>query len=214
MRVLKKIITRVLIFVILIFIISSAIGFVVYSIYPLYYKDYIGEYSIEHSLDPYLVAAIINTESSFNKDAQSPKNAKGLMQITDQTGQWAAEQLGLEDYENKDLFDPELNIEIGTWYLEKLEKEFDGDLNKMLAAYNGGSGNVNKWLRDEEYSKDGKNLDKIPFKETENYVKKVKADYEAYKKIYESINFVNEGYDSSFIEYIYILKDHIKNILK
>ena len=98
--------------------------------------------------------------------------------------------------------------------LEKLEKEFDGDLNKMLAAYNGGSGNVNKWLRDEEYSKDGKNLDKIPFKETENYVKKVKADYEAYKKIYESINGVNEGYDSSLIEYIYILKDHIKNILK
>lgn len=213
MRVLKKIITRVIVFVILIFIISSAIGLVVYSIYPLHYKDYIGESSMEHSLDPYLVAAIINTESSFNKNAISPKDARGLMQIAEQTGQWGSEQLGLENYEKEDLFDPKLNIEIGTWYLEKLEREFDGDWDNILAAYNGGSGNVNKWLKDEEYSKDGKTLDKIPFKETENYVKKVKADYDSYKKIYESINFIEESYDSTFIEYIYRLKDNIKKIL-
>ena len=120
--------------------------------------------------------------------------------------------MGLENYEKEDLFDPKLNIEIGTWYLEKLEREFDGDWDNILAAYNGGSGNVNKWLKDEEYSKDGKTLDKIPFKETENYVKKVKADYDSYKKIYESINFIEESYDSTFIEYIYRLKDNIRKI--
>lgn len=214
MRVLKKIITRVLISIILIFILSSIIGLVVYSIYPLYYKDYIGESSIEHNLDPYLVAAIINTESSFDKEAISPKAARGLMQIAEQTGKWGAEQLGFEDYEKEDLFDPKLNIELGTWYLEKLEKEFDGDWDNILAAYNGGSGNVNKWLKDKEYSKDGKKLDKIPFKETENYVKKVKLDYDAYKKIYENINIVNESYDSAFIEYIYKLKDYISDYIK
>lgn len=81
-----------------------------------------------------------------------------------------------------------------------------------MAAYNGGSGNVNKWLKDERYSKDGKRLDKIPFEETENYVKRVSSAYESYKSLYKDVSFEDESYDSIFINYIYKLMFYIKGI--
>ena len=73
---------------------------------------------------------------------------------------------------------------MGCWYLNNLSKEFNGDTELILAAYNGGRGNVNKWLSNGEYSKDGKALHKIPFKETEEYVRKVKFSYNIYKYLY------------------------------
>ena len=85
--------------------------------------------------------------------------------------------------EDADIFEPEDNIRIGCWYLNRLYREF-GDLDLVIAAYNGGSGNVKKWLADEEFSSDGENLETIPFKETASYVEKVKYNYEMYKKIY------------------------------
>lgn len=207
---LKRIINKVVIFLILLFIISSVIGVTVYGKYPLYYKDDIGMSSKNHDIDPYLVAAIIDVESGFNKDAISPKDARGLMQITEKTGEWGFEQLEIEGFEKEKLFIPEVNIEIGTWYLQRLKQEFDGDLDLVLAAYNGGSGNVNKWLKDEEYSKDGKTLDNIPFKETENYVKKVNSGYKNYKKLYGDVSFEKKEFDSVFINYIYKLMDFVK----
>ena len=81
------------------------------------------------------------------------------------------------------IFDPEINIKIGCWYLNKLYKEF-GRLDLVIAAYNGGSGNVNKWLNDDSYSKDGKSLDLIPFEETSMYVKKITKNYKMYNKLY------------------------------
>lgn len=209
---LKRIIKRILIFLILIFIISSVMGVAIYGRYPLYYKDAIGKSSKTHDIDPYLVAAIIDVESGFNKDAQSAKDARGLMQITEQTGEWGFEQLEIEGYENEKLFIPEVNIEIGTWYLQRLNQEFDGGLDLVLAAYNGGSGNVNKWLKDKEYSNDGKTLDKIPFKETENYVKKVNTGYKNYKKIYRDVSFEKKDFDSVFMNYIYKLMSFIKRV--
>ncbi|OLS03311.1 lytic transglycosylase domain-containing protein [Tissierella creatinophila] len=212
MRFFKRIITKILIFFSLLFIISSVIGVIVYSRYPLYYKEDIGKAANKYNIDPYLIVSIINVESGFHKEAKSSKDARGLMQIVDQTGEWGAKELKIANYQKDNLFDPKLNIELGTWYLERLGKEFDGDLNLILAAYNGGSGNVNKWLKDKNYSKDGKKLDKIPFKETENYVEKVKSGYENYKKLYGEINFQDAGYDSLFINYIYKLKSYIKEI--
>ena len=93
---------------------------------------------------------------------------------------WGAEELNLK---NVDIFDPETNIRLGCWYLSKLYKEF-GKLDLVIAAYNGGSGNVKKWLENNEYSKDGENLHDIPFKQTSKYVEKVKNNYEHYNKIY------------------------------
>ena len=208
----KKIINKTIVLLIAIFLISSVGGVMLYSRYPLDYKEDIDRYSNVNNIDPYLVASIINVESSFNKEAISPKDARGLMQIAEKTGEWGAEELEIDGYKNESLYNPEINIRIGTWYLKKLEKEFDGNLDLMLAAYNGGSGNVNKWLQNKEYSKDGVRLDNIPFKETENYLKRVKNNYKIYKGIYKDVDFKNEEYDSIYINFLYKIKDYIRTI--
>ncbi|WP_353654950.1 lytic transglycosylase domain-containing protein [Clostridium sp. CCUG 7971] len=149
-------------------------------IYPKKYSEYVEEYAKEFSLDENLVYSVIKAESKFKQDAVSHKGAKGLMQISDITRDWAKEELELGEI---DIFDPAVNIRVGCWYINKLYKEF-GKLDLVIAAYNGGSGNVKKWLRNNEYSKDGQKLHSIPFKETSNYVEKVSKNYEKYNKIY------------------------------
>lgn len=137
-------------------------------------------YSKEYGIDDSLVYSVIKVESKFNKKAVSKRNAKGLMQISEITQNWAQEELGLE---NIDIFDPETNIKIGCWYLNKLFKEFN-DLDLVITAYNGGSGNVSKWLKNDAYSIDGNKLHEIPFEETKNYLEKVKENYRVYKALY------------------------------
>lgn len=158
-----------------------------YSRYPVSYTKFIKKSSKEFGVDPYLIAAMINVESRYDERATSKKDARGLMQITSQTGSWASEVLGLENYQDEILYDPETNIRIGTWYIARLMEEFDGELDLVLAAYNGGSGNVKKWLKDSRYSNDGENLSHIPFEETENYLARVKKNYKIYSRIYRPI---------------------------
>lgn len=154
-------------------------------LYPLKYKEYVYSYSSLYKVDPYLVFSIIKAESSFNPNATSQKNARGLMQISESTGRWGAEMLRLEGFNNNHLYSPELNIKIGCWYLKSLMNEFGNNLDLALAAYNGGSGNVNEWLKNKNYSGSGISLDKIPFKETDNYIKRVKNNYLVYRRLYE-----------------------------
>ncbi|MCI6693385.1 MULTISPECIES: lytic transglycosylase domain-containing protein [unclassified Clostridium] len=154
-------------------------------VYPYKYAEYVNKYSEEYELDPYLVLAVIKTESDFDKTAVSKKDAKGLMQIMDTTGEWVAKEIGINYFMTSMMFDPELNIKIGCWYLKNLKEEFNNNLDLVLAAYNGGSGNVNKWLSHEEYSTDGENLDYIPFPETKKYVNKVKVNYNIYRYLYD-----------------------------
>lgn len=150
-------------------------------LYPKKYSTYVEKYSKEYNLNENLVYSIIKVESKFDQDALSRRGAKGLMQIADITRDWAIDELELS--EDIDIYDPETNIRIGCWYLNTLYKDF-GDTDLVIAAYNGGSGNVNKWLLDEQYSDDGKNLHTIPFSETNKYLTKVKKNYEQYNKLY------------------------------
>lgn len=181
-----------LIVVLLILTMVVRLGYSLYSNarYPLNYSSSIKKYADEFEVDPYLVAAVISVESGFDHEARSHRDARGLMQIGETTGEWAAEKLEIGNYNQDMLYDPDLNIRIGSWYLNNLSKEFDGNMPVVLAAYNGGSGNVNKWLSDPNYSKDGINLDRIPFAETRAYVEKVmdkKEDYESrYKNIFDN----------------------------
>lgn len=152
--------------------------------YPLKYSNYIFKYSHENRIDPMLVAAVIYVESRFNTEAVSKKGARGLMQIMPETGQWAAGKLCIDDFDVDMLFEPELNIKLGTWYLSTLMKEYSGNMNLVIAAYNGGRGNVNQWLKTDTINYDGNNIEKIPFSETRLYVKKINSAYSIYKKIY------------------------------
>lgn len=153
-------------------------------LYPIHYYDLIVEYAEKYSLDPYLVASIIRNESSFDPEAVSIKGASGLMQIMPLTGEWVAESMGRTDYTDEILFDPRINISLGTWYLNFLYNKFDGDLKLVISAYNAGNGNVRTWLRNSEYSEDGMTLNIIPFPETKTYFRRVSRDYKIYKIIY------------------------------
>ncbi|NLY67584.1 MAG: lytic transglycosylase domain-containing protein [Tissierellia bacterium] len=179
--------------------------------YPLSYQIYISKYSKEFNVDPYLIAAIINVESKYDKYAMSSKEARGLMQIAPITGKWASEELNIEDFTLEDLFDPELNIMVGAWYLNILSKEFDNNLQLILAAYNAGSGNVVKWLQNEIYSEDGKTLKEIPFTETQEYVKKVENNIKIYRLLYEN---EFKDYVSYNENYLIILVNNLKKVLK
>ena len=152
--------------------------------YRLLYPDIVMEMSAEYQVDPYLVAAVIHCESSNNKEAVSPVGAMGLMQIMPDTGGWIAEKLEMEGFDQQQLFEPEINIRFGCWYLDYLSKKFNGNRTSVLAAYNGGPGNVEKWLADDRYSADGQLTD-IPFPETERYIEKVQRAYEKYLTLYK-----------------------------
>ena len=151
-----------------------------YIFYPIKYKDTILLYSEEYNIESNLIASLINAESSFNADAISNKGAIGLMQLMPQTAKWLAEQLDIE-YTDEKLFDPEYNIRLGVYYLSYLSEKFR-DTRTILCAYNAGEGVVRGWLKNSEYSSDGKTLDVIPYAETKAHVEKVEKGLKIYEK--------------------------------
>lgn len=148
--------------------------------YPVKYIDLIEKYSDEYNLDKYMVMAVISTESKFDKDAVSHKNAKGLMQLREETALWCMEQFDIAS-KSDDIHAPELNINLGCAYLRYLTDKFE-NTNTALAAYNAGEGNVSKWLED---SKDEIKLNSIPFDETKKYVDTVNKRTHVYRYLYK-----------------------------
>ncbi|MGH4139252.1 lytic transglycosylase domain-containing protein [Clostridium sp.] len=169
---------------ILLFIIMVNIKGIFKHFYPIKYEANIVKYSQRYEVDPCLIAAVIKAESNFDGNAVSNRGAYGLMQIMPDTGLWIASNMELKGYKVEKLYDNEINIAMGCWYINNLNTEFDGNIDLVLAAYNGGRGNVQKWLKDKQYSDDGKKINNIPFEETDKYVKKVKTNYNIYLKLY------------------------------
>lgn len=149
-------------------------------LYPVRYQYIIEEYAEEYELEPALVCGVIKAESNFVYDAHSGV-ARGLMQITEETADWIAAKMPMREFDADKLDEPRVNIQMGCFYLRYL-LDYYQDLDLALAAYNAGLGNVNSWLQNEAYSKDGKVLDNIPFKETREYVKRVKKYTEVYRQ--------------------------------
>jgi soluble lytic murein transglycosylase len=181
--------TLVILLIICISILVGLLTSVIWNIidkknHPKKYSDIVEKYAVEYNIPDYVIYAIIKVESNFDASASSGE-AHGLMQITPGTFEWLTgdDHFGEHLSTNK-VYDPEVNIKYGVYYLKYLLVKFDYNWDTAFAAYNGGEGNVAKWLEDEKYS-DGKgNLTKIPFSETENYVKKVNAAIDTYKKLY------------------------------
>ncbi len=153
-------------------------------LYPFPYQSLIFQYAIANEVDPFLVAGLIRTESKFIPHARSPKGAIGLMQIMPETGSWVAEQLKMKEYSPNYLDDPETNIRLGIWYLALLTREFAGNEVLLLAAYNGGIGNVRQWMRQYGWSLQFSDINQIPFRETREYVGKVLRDRKCYQELY------------------------------
>lgn len=175
---------RLLVAVLLIYAAVLNIPNLLKLLYPIEHKEIIIKYGQMHKVDPLLLAALIKTESNFEPRAESRKGAKGLMQITPSTGEWIAKTIGVNNFNEDMLFDPETNIMLGSWYIEHLTNYYKGSFELVFAAYNGGRGNVDKWLKDKNLSSDGITLDTIPFSETKNYLEKLRKNYNIYKMIY------------------------------
>ena len=156
--------------------------------YPLRHIDIIAKYAEENGLDVDFVCAVIHAESRFNENAVSSMGASGLMQIIEGTAYWLAPRVGIDDFDYGQIFEPDINIRIGCYYLGMLERHF-GDTQVVLSAYNAGSGNVEEWLNNPEYSSDGKTLDHIPFPETRNYVQRVADSQRVYALILRFIRY-------------------------
>lgn len=153
--------------------------------YPLAYRQSLFLRAEQNGLNPYLVAALIRTESRFRPDAVSGQGARGLMQIMPETGQWIAAQMGVA-FDPARLEDPDYNIQLGCWYLAHLRKEYGGDTVLALAAYNAGRGNVNQWLQDRSWTGEHETVSQIPFAETRSYVARVMRDLQIYQHLYSN----------------------------
>ncbi|MBO5939370.1 MAG: lytic transglycosylase domain-containing protein [Clostridia bacterium] len=146
------------------------------------YEEIVKNCSEEYDVPEHLIFSVIKVESDFDPYARSSVGAVGLMQMMPSTFEWLTGEEHLnENLSALRLTDPEVSIRYGTYYLRYLYLKF-GNWDTVLAAYNGGEGNVAKWLDDPEYSDGQGNLTYIPFEETRNYVKKVNDAMATYDK--------------------------------
>lgn len=172
-----------LLLIVSVIIIYNAVSLVLQTVYPRSYSEEISRNAEIYDLDEALLYALIETESGFDKNAVSSVGAKGLTQITPETFRWLQTKTG-ENYEDDALFEPEVSIKYGAFFLRYLLDEF-GDTKTALAAYHAGRGRVNEWLNDPRYSSDGEKLDIIPYNDTEFYSEKVLKVRDRYLKIYD-----------------------------
>jgi soluble lytic murein transglycosylase len=152
-------------------------------IFPVDHWDLIRRHAAAHQLDPYLMAALIAQESTFQADIRSSANAWGLMQIIPSTGRRYAQRLRIRPFSTWRLTEPEVNVRIGMTYFAELLRQF-GDPAPALAAYNAGENRVARWLAERPGIDRDEFIDDIPFPETQNYVKRVLGTAEDYRLLY------------------------------
>ncbi len=169
--------------VVFIILVINTVKIGLQTIYPRQYSNLVEENAELFGIDEALLYALIKAESSFDENAVSSVGAKGLTQITPDTFQWLQTKTG-EVYEEDALFEPEISVYYGAYFLDMLLEEF-GNTETALAAYHAGRGKVNEWLSDPQISPDGKTLKNIPYDDTAAYVERVMRFTERYKDIYK-----------------------------
>ena len=154
--------------------------------YPRKYQEYVEYYAGKYSMDPLLLYAFIRTESGFDPNAQSGVDARGLMQITEETFAWIKSKIApTEDVTFDDLYDPELNVRFGSYYICACLQRYGWDIPTAAAAYHSGWGTVDGLLENSEYSPDGEKLTVYPYTQMKRYVAKIQSSYEMYQSLYD-----------------------------
>ena len=143
--------------------------------YPLEYQTIIKGHAENYDLDPALLAAVIYRESKFDPKARSSSGAIGLMQLLPDTAEGIALHTGGQKFVVTDLYDPEINVRYGSFYLRRLMRKY-GDTRLALAAYNAGQANVDEWIAEDKG---------IEFPETRQYVDEVMELRDVYAKSYK-----------------------------
>ena len=154
-------------------------------IYKKEYSEYVEKYAESYNIDKNLVYAVIKAESNFNSNAKSSKDAIGLMQLVESTAKDICKKvdINLTDDELKEkLLDPDININLGTKYLSVLMEKYQ-NVEVAVTAYNAGIGTVDNWIEKGIIKADGSDVENIPYKETNNYVRKILRDYKIYTNL-------------------------------
>lgn len=177
---------KISIFIIILLIVISIIKIVkipiLEKLYPMEYQQYVEKYAKKFNIDEKYIYAIIKAESNYNTEANSAKGAIGLMQLLPTTAKEISQELGINVNEN-DLYNPEINIMLGTKYFARLLEIYNNEII-ALAAYNAGPGNVSRWIEKGCIKKDGTDIENIPYKETNMYIRKIIQNYRIYENLY------------------------------
>jgi soluble lytic murein transglycosylase len=157
-------------------------------LYPVDHLDSVLRWSSEYDLDPLFVFAVMREESWFDPGAISWVGARGLLQIMPATGRDLARRVGMRNFDRADLFDPDVNIQLGSFYLRSLLNELDKEPALALSAYNAGKGNALRWKKgiDGEFDVD-RYVAGITYRETYNYVQKVTRSWAIYRHLYSDL---------------------------
>jgi soluble lytic murein transglycosylase len=154
--------------------------------YPLGNPSWINPYAKKHKLDAAFLSAVILEESRFNPQAVSPAGARGLMQVLPSTANQIVQRIKVRPYSESLLFDPEMNLRLGSWYLSSLLEEFGGKETLALAAYNAGPHMVRQWMAKTPAMREDEFVENIPYAETRNYVIRVLSSAQVYRMLYGS----------------------------
>lgn len=153
--------------------------------YPRKYQALVEQWAQVYRLDPLLVYSFIRTESGFDPDATSTVEARGLMQMTEETFLWLRSKIAPdEDLTFGDLYDPAVSIRFGCYYLHLCMERYSNDVATAAAAYHSGWGTVDTLLQMEEHSSDGQTLKGFPYNQMHHYVEKITACYGVYTRLY------------------------------
>ena len=153
-------------------------------LFPVTYWDLIQKYTKPRGLDPYLIAALMAQESTFDARIRSHANAIGLMQIVPATGRRYARRLKIPRFSTARLTDPEVNVRIGTAYFADMTQRFGG-VHHALASYNAGPSPVSRWIAEKPGVATDEFIDDIPYPETQNYVKRILGTADDYRRLYQ-----------------------------
>ncbi len=186
LKILRKTLFIVLIIIFIFYILFGIIkiqNIILKKIYPTKYEEYVSKFSEEYKVDKNLIYAVIKAESNFDEGAVSNKGATGLMQLMPSTAMQVSKSANLICNENN-LKQANININLGVKYISELIEKYDNK-EVALAAYNAGTGNIDNWIEKGIIKRDGSDIENVPYKETNNYVRKILRDYKIYEKLYQ-----------------------------
>lgn len=152
--------------------------------YPRPFQELVGSWSKRRGIEPQLVWAIMREESGFEPGIESWANARGLLQLIEPTARTVAKKDGLEGFAPDDLFDPQVSVRLGTAYMGALSELFGGHPALIIAGYNGGEANVERWLEQRGQLALDLWVEEIPYGQTRKYTKRVLTTYWTYHWLY------------------------------
>jgi len=156
-------------------------------LFPMPYAETLAKHSATRNIDPYVVAGLIRQESEYRPDAVSRAKAYGLMQVMPATGRSLARSLGLGSFSVSMLTQPEVNLNMGTYYFASLGRSFDGRLEYALASYNAGKSRADRWKTWGNFNEPIEFIETIPFTETREYVLSVFRNAMVYRAVYPDL---------------------------